>query len=354
MSSQISGGLDDSAQRVSGMNVLANKSLPVSGFAAERPLAKFRQRLFGISPEEVTFERRGFRAGAPGPTHRLEQVGRTFLRGYHAALIDEAPDALASRLESVEEASRGFAYEGAAMGLALLDQVSPWKRGRVRAFLGGAGSRHPYMIHVGVGWAVARLPWLRRNVERATRDLDPLLRWLALDGYGFHEGYFNWSRYKARPESFGRFGGYAVHAFAQGLGRSLWFVEGADVTRIPSAVASLPQHLHADIWSGVGLACAYAGGAAEREVERLRASALSFGAELAQGAAFAAKTRQRAGNLTEHTEAACRVLCRLPASSAAAVTDETLAHLPEDGDVPAYEVWRLRIQSHFLREFSRT
>ncbi|HVG28739.1 MAG TPA: DUF1702 family protein [Pyrinomonadaceae bacterium] len=330
------------------MKVLADKTLPVPGFAAERPLAKFRRRLFGISPEEVTFKRRGFHDRGLEPTRRLEHVGRTFLRGYHTALSDEGPDALASQLEVVEEDFRGFAYEGAAMGLALLDQLSPWRRERVRAFLGGAGSRHPYMIHVGVGWAIARLPWLRRNVARATRDLDPLLRWLALDGYGFHEGYFHWRRYEARPESFERFGGYAVHAFAQGLGRSLWFVEGADVTRIPSAVASLPRHLHPDIWSGVGLACAYAGGAEAREVERLRAAAEGFKAELAQGAAFAAKTRQRAGNLTGHTEAACQVLCGLSASSAAAVTDETLAQLREDGAVPAYEVWRQRIQSHFI------
>ena len=336
------------------MNVLTDKSLPVRGFAAERPLAKFRQRLFGISPEEVTFKRRGFRDRGPAPTRRLEQVGRTFLGGYHAALIDEGPEALASRLESVEEAFRGFAYEGAAMGLALLDQLSPWRRGRVRAFLACAGSRHPYMIHVGVGWAIARLPWLRRNAARATRELDPLLRWLALDGYGFHEGYFHWRRYKGRPDRFARFGGYALHAFAQGLGRSLWFVEGADTTCIPSAVATLPRHLHPDIWSGVGLACAYAGGAEAREVERLRASADGFEAELAQGAAFAAKTRLRAGNLTEHTEVACRVLCGCSATSAADVTDEALAHLPADGDVPSYEVWRLRIQSHFMQEFNRS
>jgi hypothetical protein len=336
------------------MHVLGNKPLLVPELAAARPLAKLRQRLFGISTEEATFKRRGFRDCGPVPTDRLEQVGRTFLRGYHAALIDEAPDALAARLEAVEEAMRGFAYEGAAMGLVLLDQVSPWRRGRLQAFLGGAGSRHPYMIHVGAGWAIARLPWLRRNAERATRGLDPLLRWLALDGYGFHEGYFHWRRYKGRPEGFGRLGGYAVHAFAQGLGRSLWFVEGADVTRLPSAVASLPRHLHADLWSGVGLACAYAGGAEAREIEWLRASTLSFAAELAQGAAFAAKTRQRAGNLTEHTEVACRILCGLSATEAADVTDETLARLPEDGDVPAYEVWRQRIQSHFLQEFSRS
>lgn len=336
------------------MSVLANKSITIPGLAAGRPMAEVRRRLLGISPEEATFKRRGFHDRAPERTRRLEQVGRTFLHGYHAALADEEPEALASRLELVEETFRGFAYEGAAMGLALRDELTPWRRGRVQAFLGGAGSRHPYMIHVGVGWAIARLPWLRRNVVRATRNLDPLLRWLAVDGYGFHEGYFNWRLYTARPKSFERFRGYALHAFAQGLGRSLWFVEGADVSRLPSAVASLPKHLHADLWSGVGLACAYAGGAGEREVESLRDAASDFGAELAQGAAFAAKTRLRAGNPTGHTEAACRILCGISSKSAAEVTDRTLAGLPEDGDVPAYEVWRLRIQTHFTQELKRS
>lgn len=290
------------------MNALTVNTLPVPGCAAERPLAKLRQQLFGISPEEVSFARRDFHDRGRRQTRWLERVGLTFLGGYHAALIDEGHAALLSRLDAVECVFRGFAYEGAAMGMALLDQISPFKRGRVRSFLSGPGSRHKYVIHVGIGWAIARLPWLRRNVLRATRTLDPLLRWLALDGYGFHEGYFHWRRYVACPESFGRYKGYAVHAFAQGMGRSLWFIEGSDVARITSAVASLPRHLHSDLWSGVGLACAYAGRIEAKEVERLRAAAKGFCAELAQGAAFAAKTRQRAGNLTEHTETACTIL----------------------------------------------
>ena len=48
------------------------------------------------------------------------------------------------------------------------------------------------MMHVGLGWALARL---RRSVTPYLAQLDPLLGWLAVDGYGFHEGYFDWPRY---------------------------------------------------------------------------------------------------------------------------------------------------------------
>jgi hypothetical protein len=52
--------------------------------------ALLRRALFGIAPEETSFARRGFRmgagAGAAEVRERLEEVGRCFVRGYHAAL----------------------------------------------------------------------------------------------------------------------------------------------------------------------------------------------------------------------------------------------------------------------------
>src|SRR5262249_52006395 len=147
-------------------------------------------RLFGISPEEVLFEKRGF---APCPRRlELERVGREFLHGYHAGMETDDCSELANLLESVELAFRGFAYEGAAMAWTLLDHMTPWSRRRFQTLQNGPGNPHRYMIHVGAGWAFARLPWLRRDIERAGRHLDPMFFWLVLDGYGFHEGYFHW------------------------------------------------------------------------------------------------------------------------------------------------------------------
>lgn len=289
--------------------------------------------------------------GAVTARERLEHIGQTFVLGYHAALDDPEPRRLAACLEEVESEFRGFAYEGAAMALTLLDLLTPWRRDRLAAFLEGAGQAHAYMMHVGAGWAVARLG---RDVARYVKGLDPLLRWLVIDGYGFHCGYFSWPRYVSKKEQPSRLSGYARRAFDQGLGRSLWFVCGAEVERIRATVEGFDTSRQADLWSGVGLACAYAGGAESAEVERLRASAGAFRGDLAQGAAFAAKTRERAGNLCAHTEEVCGVLCEMSAGMAARVTDVALGELrDEDGaadeeGVPAYEVWRSAIRRRFL------
>ena len=306
-----------------------------------------RKRLFGISPKEATFARRGFRETEAGVQQRLEKVGYTFLRGYHAALLGAEPEALGRRLSEVDPEFRGFAFEGAAMSLALLDQLTPWKRNRLKAFLDGPGSAHIYMVHVGAGWALARL---HRRVERPLAKLDSLLGWLVVDGYGFHEGYFHPRRYVENQALPKRLAGYARRVFDQGLGRSLWFVEGADVARIPETIAAFPPPRHADLWSGIGLASTYAGGRDRQALEALRVAAGPYQPQLAQGAAFAAKARQRAENPMPHTELACECLCNLSADAAADITDDTLENLPSDGATPAYEVWRQRIQTHFMKE----
>lgn len=327
----------------------ATKLSMAPGFTLNRPVRSLRRRALRISFEEVTFYRRGFVADRRGPRERLERIGQTFLQGYHAALNDEGLEALTFHLEAIDRELCGFAYEGAAMALTLLDQLSLGNRNRLLAFLHGAGSRHTYMVHVGVGWAVARIPWLRSNLDQSMAHLDPLLRWLVVDGKGFSDFYFGSSSFLRRPERLNRLQNYARQAYAQGVGRSLWFVTGASVERIAGTISALPRQLHGDLWSGAGLACAMAGGTDRSAVERLRARAGIHKAALAQGAAFAAKARQRAGNLTEHTEMACQVICGLSANAAAQVTDAMLQKLPADGAAPAYEIWRQRIQSQWCR-----
>ncbi|MDQ2696931.1 MAG: DUF1702 family protein [Pseudomonadota bacterium] len=302
-----------------------------------------RHRLLAIPAAATACESRGFQTTAPGIQAHLERIGNTFVHGYHAALRDTDPQRLGQALDGVAAPLRGFAFEGAAMGLMLLDLLSPWKSARLDAFLRGPGADHIYMVHVGAGWAMARLPWGRRRLNR----LDPLLRWLAVDGYGFHQGYFHWREYidGQRPPALPP--GYARRAFDQGLGRSLWFVRGADPERIAHTVGAFPPPRRADLWSGVGLAAAYAGGVGGAGLETLYGLALPHRSALAQGAAFAAKARQRAGNPASHTDLACRVLCGLSADRAAAIADAALGNLPATTIEPAYERWRRNIRAHF-------
>ncbi len=303
-----------------------------------------RKRFLGLSPEEASFTQRGFRGGEVSAQLHLERIGHTFLVGYHIALEEDKLHSLALRLNTIEAEFQGFAFEGAAMALALLDRITPWQKNRLIAFLNGPGVRHIYMIFVGAGWALARVPL---NIGWHLTRLDPLLGWLAIDGFGFHEGYFHWPRYVIDRSLPKRLSGYALHAFDQGLGRSLWFVDGADIERIHMTISAFPRSRHADLWSGIGLACAYAGGVDDPSIGALCQAAQDYHPHLAQGAVFAAKARERAGNPAPHTERACQILCGMSAEKAALVADIAMANLPADSAEPAYEVWRRRIRSHF-------
>jgi hypothetical protein len=314
-------------------------------------LGQARRRFLGLSPTEASFARRGFLTGEEQARQRLEQIGITFLSGYHAALEETGLVPLERRLSAVEAELRGFAFEGAAMGLALLDCFTPWRKDRWRTFTERLAESHVYMMHVGLGWALARL---RRPVRPRLAQLDPLLGWLVVDGYGFHEGYFDWRQYVEGQAIPARIDGYARRVFDQGLGRSIWFVKGADVAAVASAINSFPSARRDDLWSGAGLACAYAGGCGRAAIESLRTAADAHLPALAQGVAFAAKTRQRAANLNSHTETVCRVICERSAEEAAAITDAALEDLRRESGMPAYEAWRRRIQNKIALGVTRT
>ena len=309
------------------------------------------QQLFKIDAREVEFSRRGFAGASQEVQCRLENVGRVFLQGYHTALQHRDQNVLTALLNQIELEHRGFAFEGAGMAILFRDQLS-FRRDGLRRFLDGGGKRHIFMLHVGAGWACARLPWLRCRVETVINNFHPVLRCLVIDGYGFHEGYFHWKKVTGSQD---RPHGFFVpslsedlrHVFFQGLGRSLWFIHGADVRRISAAIESFHPDYYSDAWSGAGLACAYAGGLCGDSIAQLRREAGAHSTAVAQGAAFAAKARQLAGNPAKHTEVACDVLCGMSTEHAAVLCDETFHKIDVQQSCP-YQHWRKLLQEALL------
>jgi hypothetical protein len=100
----------------------------------------------------------------------------------------------------------------------------------------------------------------------------------------------------------------------------------------------------------VGLACAYAGGLAHDGILALSALSGAHANELAQGAAFAAEARARAGNPAPHTRLVCQILCGRDDTAAARAARETRENLPSAPDGQAYEEWRRRLRSALVRE----
>ena len=297
-----------------------------------------------LKPSTAYFSKRHFHIGEKVKVQHLEKIGTTFIKGFNKAMTIKKFDALTSELNKIENEFAGCAYEGAAMALAMKDILMPWNKERFKKFLNEYGSHHLYMINVGAGWAFAKLHF---NPLKQINKLDTLLKYLAIDGYGFHHGYFKTRQYVYRRKKPDFFSGYEIKVFYQGLGRSLWFVECADVDRIQFMINTFPIEFLPDLWSGIGLASSYAGGATENDLLTLKKNGTRFLSQLAQGAAFAAKARIRADNLVPHTEMACNIFCETSAEDAAKVTDEALIDLQFDIELPAYEIWRTRIQKRF-------
>lgn len=311
-----------------------------------------RRRVLTPNSSATRLDVRGFHVKSPAAREQLETVGASFLTGFGYAAEAAGPDAAAERLETVPRAFRGFAYEGAAMGFAVRDGLPLGSSRHTERFLAGPGDPHVYMAYVGIGWAMARLPKFRwPDPDR----LDPLLRWLVLDGYGFHQAYFHTQRYvheqyqatefswPAGPDRW-----YANRALDQGIGRACWFVGGTDPDVVADLLDAFPAPRRADLYSGAGLAATYAGAADEAELQRFRERAGEYRPQVAQASAFAAEARVRAGLVVPHTGVATAVFCGTTPQEAARISAEVQPAGPLGVGQVAYEVWRQRLASEFV------
>jgi hypothetical protein len=296
---------------------------------------RLRRRILTPNASATDSGVRGFHIKDRVARERLETIGRTFLTGYGLAAEARTPADAEVGLETAPMAYRGFAYEGAAMGFAVRDGLSLVRGDRVRRFVAGRADAHIYMVYVGVGWAMARLPRFRWAKLSAP---DPLLRWLVLDGYGFHQAYFHTRRYVREQYREPRFPWpadgpewYAQRVIDQGIGRAAWFVGGADTQVVAGLLDRFPESRRPDLYAGAGLAASYAGGANEEELCWLRDHAEQYRPHLAQGSAFAAGARVRAGLVMPHNELGTSVLCGMSTEAAAKVTDEAREDLPHRG-----------------------
>lgn len=315
-------------------------------------LRALRRKILTPNVSATSLAKRGFHRKDPESQALLEKIGTLFLAGYGDAVEAGSVDDARDRLAKIEHRFRGFAYEGAGMGYAMLDGLPFGHRHHAEDFLAGPAADQVYIVYCGIGWAMARLP---RSRWPKADDLDPLLRWLALDGYGFHQAYFHTRRYvhehhqaPAFPWPDDESRAYANRAIDQGIGRALWFVGCTDVPEVTALVSRFPAERHGDLWAGVGLAATYACGADRDDLTRLADNAGEHRPQLAQGSAFAAEARVRAGLLIPQTEIATQVLCGTDPVSAARVSVEVRPQQVENGPVPTYEVWRQRTANELV------
>jgi len=317
-------------------------------------LGSLRRLLLTPSLSEVTFSVRGFPVTPSDATRRIEAIPQSVICGFEWAVDARDQWELERRLSLVEPEMRGFAYEGATMGFTVRDAMSGFRGTWTRELLLGPGQPHIFLTYIGIGFAMARLPrplWKKVMPDLTGSAYYPTMSWLAVDGYGFDRAYFDtreWVDEQRVPAGYPWEGDrdYFLRAIDQGIGRALWFINGANVPGAVAAVRKFASHRQADLWSGVGLAATFAGGSDAQALSGLRAEAGEYLPELAQGSVFAAKARDFAGFVPAHSEMGVSVLAGLTVPQAVALADDTAVESGASG-VPAYELWRERVRARF-------
>jgi hypothetical protein len=308
---------------------------------------KMLKPFFRLSPaafQDIVTARYGVQEDIDRVWLGFEPVPRTLVNGFQMTLDDCRFEVLVPKLDAVEIELRGLAYEGAGMGLMLLDSLGPWKK-RLQAFLDGPGAPYLCLVYIGAGLVLPRMP---RDPLRFLTRLDPFYCWLVIDGYGFYEGFFSGERSLEEKIIPSRLSGYARRVFDHGLGRSLWFATGTNTERIYAAITAFPEERQGDLWSGIGLACAYAAGVVDREtIQTLQQVAGPYQVQMAVGAAIAAMFRRQAGSSAPHTDLACEVLWGLSGERVAHITDPARQNMQATDTDPAYEIWRQWVAAQF-------
>ena len=203
-----------------------------------------------------------------------------------------------------------------------------------------------------MGWIWARLPI---NPHRARQQLDPVLGWLAFDGWGFHEGFFYWPKYISGQLPPKKLAGYEM----AGLRSGAWAVPLVCERRKPRIHLETIGHFSAcrqPRFVERNRTCRYVRGCCERNrpdrvARKFRPALAAVGARLGLCRQIPA-ARGKLDRLHRPRRQACFAVC--PPLDAARLSDMTLENLPADAGQPAYEVWRQRLQRHFQRTKSES
>lgn len=258
-------------------------------------LKLLRKLFFALPLTEANFEVRKFESGEPAQ-QRLEQVAKTVVHGYNMAVETGLHDDLLVSRTMIENELVGFYNEGIGMGLYTVDLMSPFKKDRFWNFIKGPGKNHEYMSYIGAGIACG--VFFNRPFEKFVQKASPTSGLLILNGFGFYYAYFkpdkifkqNYIPASVRKDPF------YIECYDNGIGRALWFYNGANPEKIAQKVALFPKERQPWVWAGVGLAATYAGGVPAEKIKRLKELAGPFYISLGEGSLLAAHTRDIAGN----------------------------------------------------------
>ncbi len=304
-----------------------------------------RKQILGMSLSEGDFSKRGFDQGGKAQK-RLEDIGKTVMFGYNSAVENNRGNDLQSITNTIKKEKVGFFNEGVGMGLYTLDIFSLTHKKHFWNFVKEEGEDHEYMAYIGAGLSIGVF---NQNFEKFLRKACPMCGCLVLDGIGFYNAFFNLKKTLKRhkvPKSIEK-NRFYLERFDNGVGRAIWFYNSGNPEAIAQTIHSFPSDRRGDIWSGIGLAAAYAGGVKESEIFKLKELSGNYAIMLGQGAFLAAHTRYRAGNPTKD-ESTIEILVGESAKSCDELANEVILQLDKTNryinDKPSFQVFLEYVQ----------
>lgn len=250
---------------------------------------------------------------------KTEEIKTVFLdTQLFYAKHDDLPS-LIEYLENTEKEFSSIAYESASMAIALKSFERDTFPNEWLLFANGAAAAHQAQVYVGLGWAIAKcnLPFLK-----AVEKLHSQFYFRIADGCGYYDGSFRKRQAIIDKLVPVYLPAAAMPMYNQGIGRSIWYTEKADINKICSTIETFAADRHADLWRGVGIAVAYVGGCDDANLKTLLQYAASNGFQLACGAALAARSRTMANTMTEDTDRCSRLWFSLTADTAAIANED--------------------------------
>jgi hypothetical protein len=251
---------------------------------------------------------------------RMEKIRAVFQYGMSVSIDEEDMDLLEEELKTTENEFRSIAYEAAAMQLATKDISINQSFDHWRLFIKGPGVKHLTQAHIGLGWAMAQQQF---PVFPFIETLEPLMQCRVIDGYGYYEGIFRKRRSIGGLQIPLALENKFLHAYDQGIGRSIWYMSKGSCEKIIEMVTTFPSSRQKDLWRGIGTACAYVGGFDENLLRQLSLSSLSYHIQLSIGATLVSRSRSEAGSHSSYIDMACRVWCNCTGVEAFNITVKT-------------------------------
>ncbi|MBY0549118.1 MAG: DUF1702 family protein [Candidatus Obscuribacterales bacterium] len=277
---------------------------------------------------------------------RVDEIMRLVMNGYQASLECDASK-FASQLSGLSPMEQNITLEGAYIALSTSDLSDTGKLQRATELFGClSNGRIPPLLQ-GIGGALSHL---RIPFTMQPHETNEAWGWLAMLGYGFHEGYFRWMNTLERMEIPQGISGLAQRAFDQGVGSATWYVGAGNPEAIARMISSFPIERQADMWSGAGLVVGIWGLEDSRDLTKLLNKARRYRANLQSGVAFGVWSRIDIKEIADYTDGASSLICGAPVN---VIGDHVSGLLTNGGGPPKDAAEFLLWQSNVCELFAR-